>query len=335
MDAHRTEPAVDLDALRSRWRAALRSADVALHRDEGYLTSAELAAHRVRLAAEYGPTVLLLRELARDEGAALHFAQPFLPPAEARALLGLPHRIKACVFDLDGLLAGSAAVHAAAWAQTLEPFLAERAALVHEEPEHLRRFDVHTDYAAFLHGRPRLVGVRTFLASRGIRLPEGSPHDRPGAETVNGLANRKSEAFAHLLEERGVAAYEGSQRYLELAQDAGIACATVSTSSHGEEILERSGLAQLVDVHAGAESAPRARALEACRRLGVEPQEAALFENRREGVEAGRTRGFGYVVGVARPGDAASLREAGADVVVSELGELVRQRHVPRQPLAA
>jgi beta-phosphoglucomutase-like phosphatase (HAD superfamily) len=236
--------AVDLDVLRALWRSSLQSADTALRNASHYLAGPELAAHRERLTREYGPTVRLLRELAHDEGAALHYAQPFVPPAEARHLIGLPNGVVACVFSVDGVLVASATVHATAWKTTFHVFFSHRPWPRFGEP---LRFDRHIDYFPHLHGRPRHEGVRTFLASRGIRLPEGTPSDPPGADTVHGLANRKAEVFARLLDERGIAAYEGSQRYLELAHDAGIRCATVSASAHGELILERTGLSRLID----------------------------------------------------------------------------------------
>jgi HAD superfamily hydrolase (TIGR01509 family) len=327
-------PEIDLNVLRSRWRTALRAADRALHSAGLYLSGPELVAHRAHLTQEYEPTVRLLRALAHDEGASLHFAQPFVPPGEARRLLGLPHGVTACVFNVDGVLVGSAEVHAAAWATTFGEFLAGRPELTEGQ---LPPFDVRTDYPEHLHGRPRLEGVRTFLASRGIRLPEGSPGDPAGTPTVQGLANRKNEVFSRLLDERGVAAYAGSQRYLELAQDAGVRCATVSASAHSETILERTGLDRLIDARVDAETiaaehlrgrpAPD-RLLAACRKLGVEPLHAAVFEPGTSGIAAGRAAGFRVVVGIDRSEHAAhagALREEGADVVVTGLAELIER----------
>jgi HAD superfamily hydrolase (TIGR01509 family) len=325
---------IDLNVLRTRWRSALRAADKALQAAGHYLSGAELIEHRTRLTREYEPTVRLLRALAHDEGAALHYAQPFVPPGEARRLLGLPPGVTACVFNVDGVLVGSADVHAAAWTRTFQEFLAGRPELTEGQ---LAPFDPFTDYQAHLHGRPRLEGVRTFLASRGIRLPEGSSNDPPGAETVHGLANRKNEAFGRLLEERGVAAYEGSQRYLELAQDAGIRCATVSASAHGETILERTGLDRLIDARVDAERivaehlagrpAPD-RLLAACRLLGVEASHAAVFEPGTAGIAAGRAAGFRVVIGIDRSehaSHAGALQAEGADLVVSGLADLIER----------
>jgi beta-phosphoglucomutase-like phosphatase (HAD superfamily) len=332
---------VDLNVLRTRWRSALRSADRALQAAGHYLTGAELIEHRARLTREYEPTVRLLRALAHDEGAALHYAQPFVPPGEARRLLGLPPGVTACVFNVDGVLVGSAEVHAAAWTRTFDELLSGRPELTHGQ---LAPFDPNADYQAHLHGRPRLEGVRTFLASRGIRLPEGSKGDPPGAETVHGLANRKTEVFARLLEERGVDAYEGSQRYLELAQDAGVRCATVSASAHSETILERTGLDRLIDARVDAElivaehlagrPSPD-RLLAACRLLGVEPLHAAVYEPGTAGIAAGRAAGFRAVIGIDRSdhaSHAAALRAEGADLVVSSLADLIDRS--PRLGLA-
>jgi beta-phosphoglucomutase-like phosphatase (HAD superfamily) len=331
-------PPVDLDALRSRWRTAFTAAQNAVHAADRYLGGAAVAEHRLRLAAEYEPTVRLLRELAVDEGIPLLLAQPFAPPGEARRLLGLPRGVTACVFNLDGVLVGSAALHRAAWTRTFDELISQRSELAGDR--FVPHFDPQVDYPAHVHARPRLEGVRTFLASRGIRLPEGSPDDPPGTESVNGLANRKSELLVRLLDERGVDAFEGSRRYLELARDAGIRSAVVSASAHTDEILERSGLAGLVDAkvdaavivaeHLRGRPAPD-RILAACSRLGVEPALAALFETGIAGIAAGRTAGFRVVIGVDRSDDAAhaaALRTEGADLVVPGLDELV-ERELP------
>ncbi len=329
-----TTPPIDLNVLRSRWRSALRAADKALQAAGHYLSGPELIEHRAHLTQEYEPTVRLLRSLAHDEGASLHFAQPFVTPGEARRLLGLPPGVTACVFNVDGVLVGSADVHAAAWTRTFDEFLSGRPELTQGQ---LPPFDPSTDYATHLHGRPRMEGVRTFLASRGIRLREGTPGDAPGAETVQGLANRKSEVFARLLEERGVAAYEGSQRYLELAQDAGIRCATISASAHGETILARTGLDRLIDARVDADTivaehlrgrpAPD-RLLAACRKLGVEPSHAAVFEPATAGIAAGKAAGFRVTIGIDRSdhaSHASALRAEGADLVVGGLADLIER----------
>jgi HAD superfamily hydrolase (TIGR01509 family) len=328
-------PAIDLDVLRARWRAALRAADRALASAGDYLTAPEVAEHRSHLSEEYNPTVVLLRELAHDEGAALHYVQPFVPPAEALRLLGLPHGVTACVFNTDGVLVGSAALHASAWTRTFEQLLSGVESHAHGDDLQMFPFDPRLDYPMYLHGRPRLEGVRAFLASRGVRIPDGDPSDAPGTPTVHGLANRKAQILGELLERRGIAAYEGSQRYLELAQDAGIRCATVSASAHSDAILEQTGLGRLIDARVDARAilaenlrgrpAPD-RLLAACRRLGVEPEHAAAFESSEDGITAGRAAGFRVVVGIDRSEEAAqsaALRAEGADLVVKGLAELI------------
>ena len=323
----------ELDLLRSRWRAALLSADAALTASAAFLSPADHMAFRTHLNDEYGPTTALLRTLAHDEGIPPELAEPFLPRALARRLLRLPPVVTSCVFTLDGVLVPSAALHLAAWERTFGELLSARLETTYRRVT--APFDPHTDYPAHIHGRPRLEGVRTFLASRGIRLPEGTPSDPPGAETVHGIANRKNEVLGRLLDERGLHAFEGSRHYLELAHDAGVRCAVVSASAHTEAILERTGLAHLVDTRVDAETIvtehlrgrPQPdRLLAACRKLGVEPERAAVFETSPAGVAAGRAAGFSLVVAVdddEHIGHVRELRREGADVVVPALSELL------------
>jgi beta-phosphoglucomutase-like phosphatase (HAD superfamily) len=327
---------VDIDGLRTGWRSALSAAETALHATDGYLTPEQWHAERRRLTEELASTTRLLQALARDEGFPSELALPFLAHGIARRLLRLPPAVTSCVFNLDGVLVGSAALHVEAWTRTFDELISRRA---EELPGGLvvPHFDSHVDYPAHVHGRPRLEGVRTFLASRGIRLPEGSPSDAPGTETVHGLANRKSQVLGRLIDERGVRAFEGSRHYLEVAHDAGVSCAVVSASAHTDAILQRTGLAGLVDERVDAETivaehlrgrpAPD-RLLAACRKLGVEPAHAAVFETSTAGVAAGRTAGFRLVVAVDRTEDAAhiyALRAEGADVVVPALGSLLER----------
>jgi beta-phosphoglucomutase-like phosphatase (HAD superfamily) len=305
----------ELGELRSQWREALASADRALHAVSGQLPEREIGLHRHHLTEEYAPTTRLLAAYAHDEGLPAELAQPFLPRDLARRLLRLPHGVTSCVFDLEGVLVESAVLHALAWQRTFDEFLSERVESTFRR--HLAPFDLQRDYPP-LHGRPRLEGVRMFLASRGIRLPEGSPDDRPGAETVNGLGNRKSEILSRLLDERGVLAYDGSRRYLELAHDAGLRCAVVSASRHTDEVLEHAGLAGLVDAEVDAATAPE-QLYEACGRLGVVPEHAAVFETTAAGVAAGRAAGFQLVVAVG------PVPVDGADVAVPGLAELLQR----------
>jgi HAD superfamily hydrolase (TIGR01509 family) len=325
---------IDLDGLRTAWRSALGAAGYALAATSRFLTPEELHARRRGLAEEYAPTTALLQALARDEDFPVELAQPFVPRGIARRLLHLPAAVTSCVFNLDGVLVGSAALHASAWQRTFDEFLESRVESTHRRE--LAPFDPPHDYPP-LHGRPRLEGVRVFLASRGIRLPEGVSEDPAGAPTVYGLANRKRDLLALLLEERRLTAYKGSRQYLELAHDAGVRCAVVSASAHTEAILDRAGLADLVDARVDADAiaaehlrgrpAPD-RLLAACRRLGVEPAHAAAFETTTPGIAAARAAGFRLVVGVDASDDAAhlrALRAEGADVVVPGLAELLER----------
>jgi beta-phosphoglucomutase family hydrolase len=325
-----TTPA--LDRAVAHWRSAFRAARLAVA--DAPLRTEDRAARVRRLGDEVSDVQELLRALAHEQG--LHSPQPLvLSTREARRLLRLPHEIGACVFNLDGVLVPSAALHSEAWAQTFDGFLLERTERTHGR---FSPFNPHVDYPAYLHGRPRLDGVRAFLASRGIRLREGSASDAPGTETVHGLANRKNRALLQLLDERGVAAFDGAHSYLELAHEVGIRCAVVSASENTQTILERSGLTELVDDRVDAETIRREHLrvkpepdtlLAACSRLGIEPRRAAAFETTRAGVRAGRAAGFDLIVGVdgATGADRRDLlRAEGADVVVSDVGELLEHR---------
>ena len=325
----------ELDTLRSEWREALLAARGALRADERILPPDELDAHERRLREDYKTAAAELRQFALDEGLPTELAEPFLPRGLAQRALGLPPTARSCVFELDDVLVGSAGLHQEAWGHTLNELLDARS---YESYGHLiAPFDSGTDYPRHIEGRPRLEGVRAFLASRGIRLAEGTPDDPPGAETVHGLANRKNEWFGRLLEQSGVVAFDGVRHYLELAHDAGMTCAVVSASAHTEQMLELSGLAELVDRSVDAETiaaeglrnrpAPD-RLLAACRKLEVTPERAAAFETSPEGVAGARAAGFAYVVAVDSAGDPDRLRRlsrAGADAAVRGLAQLLER----------
>jgi beta-phosphoglucomutase family hydrolase len=248
---------------------------------------------------------------------------------KALAVLGLPAGIKACLFDLDGVLTQTAKVHAAAWKQMFDDFLRARTA---RSGERFKPFDAEADYDKYVDGRPRYDGVRSFLASRGIELPEGDSSDPPQAETIAGLGNRKNEIVQRMIHERGVEPYEGSVRYVQAARAAGLARAVVSSSTNTREVLAAAGIDRLFDEvvdgivaerrHLKGKPAPDTY-LAGARAVGVEPGEAAVFEDALAGVEAGRAGGFGCVVGVDRVGHADALRGHGADVVVNDLAELL------------
>jgi beta-phosphoglucomutase family hydrolase len=244
-------------------------------------------------------------------------------------VLGLPAGVRACLFDLDGVLTPTAAVHAAAWQETFDEFLQRRAARGGEE---FRPFDPVADYDEYVDGKARADGTRSFLESRHITLPEGDPDDPPDRETVQGLSARKDEAFSRRVHSDGVRPYEGSVRYLRAARDAGLRRAVVSSSRHCAEILRAAGIDDLIEERVDGVVAQREGLrgkpapdtfLAAARRLGVEPEAAAVFEDALAGVAAGRAGGFGYVVGVDRVGQADALRAHGADIVVKDLAELL------------
>jgi beta-phosphoglucomutase family hydrolase len=241
----------------------------------------------------------------------------------------LPESIRACLFDMDGVLTETATVHAAAWKLTFDDYLRRCAA---RTGERFLPFDPVADYDQYVDGKPRPDGVRSFLASRAIALPQGAASDPPSAETVEGLGNRKNEIVLRLIREQGVEAYPGSVRFLHAVRGAGLRTAVVSSSANCREVLEAAGMADLFDVrvdgitierdHLAGKPAPDAF-LAAARELGVEPAAAAVFEDALAGVAAGRAGGFGYVVGVDRAGQAVALRRYGADIVVTDLADLL------------
>jgi HAD superfamily hydrolase (TIGR01509 family) len=322
---------VDLAALVGAWRSAFVAAEDALRaaRRDRDLESSELGAESRRLADERAATVDVLGSLAREWHARPLLIRLVGSQWESLRLLGLPPGITGCVFNLDGVLVASAQFHGEAWKETFDEFLSRWA----ERPlEPVPRFSLEVDYPTLVHGKPREDAVREFLASRGISVPEGRPEDEPGAQTVWGLANRKVQLLRRNLEEEPVRAYFGARLYLDVAHDAGLRCAVVSQSTHAKMLLAGAQLASLVDVcidgavaadeGLGRKPAPD-MLLAASRRLGVEPSHAAVFETQPEGVRAACAGGFGFVVAVAQEGDASMLRRAGADIVVSDVVELV------------
>jgi beta-phosphoglucomutase family hydrolase len=244
-------------------------------------------------------------------------------------MLGLPDTVRACLFDLDGVLTDTASVHKKAWKAMFDSYLRDRAKRTGEQ---FVPFDIDADYLTCIDGKKREDGVRSFLAARGITLPEGDPDDDPSAETVHGLGNRKNELFHQTIHEDGVKVFDGSRRYLEAVADAGLAVAVVSSSSNTREVLETTGLDKFVqqrvdgvtmrEEHIEGKPAPDSF-LRAAELLDVTPAEAAVFEDALAGVEAGRRGHFGRVVGVDRVGQGEALRRNGADVVVTDLAELL------------
>jgi beta-phosphoglucomutase family hydrolase len=247
-------------------------------------------------------------------------------------MLGLPDSVRACLFDLDGVLTKTATVHAAAWMQMFDEYLRERAERTGQE---FVPFDATSDYGEYVDGKPRPDGVRSFLASRGIELPEGEPDDPPDAETVRGLGNRKNELVLKLIHEQGVEAYEGSVRYLQAVREAGLHRAVVSSSANCRDVLVAAGIEEFFEARIDGVVAEREHLkgkpapdtfLAGARALGVEPAEAAVFEDALAGVAAGHAGGFAVVVGVDRLDHADALREHGATIVVEDLSELLGDR---------
>jgi beta-phosphoglucomutase family hydrolase len=247
-------------------------------------------------------------------------------------VLGLPDSIRGCLFDLDGVLTQTAKVHAAAWKEMFDDYLRERA---QRTGEPFVPFDPVADYDEYVDGKPRADGTRSFLESRGITLPEGSDDDPPTAETIRGLGNRKNELVLRKIREDGVEAYPGSVTYVRAVKAAGLPRAVVSSSANAHDVLVAAGIADLFDAridgvvarreHLRGKPAPDTF-LAGARALGLKPTTAAVFEDALAGVAAGRAGGFGFVVGVDRVGQAAALKQHGADVVVTDLGELLDRR---------
>ncbi|RUL92430.1 beta-phosphoglucomutase family hydrolase [Verrucosispora sp. FIM060022] len=244
-------------------------------------------------------------------------------------MLGLPDHVTACLFDLDGVLTQTARVHNAAWTETFDDFL-RRHADAGGTP--YQPFDPGADYHRYVDGRPRLDGVRTFLASRDVTLPEGTAEDPPGAQTVHGLGNQKNAQVLERIRSVGVDVYPGSVAYLKAVAAAGLRRAVVTASANGREVIAAAGIEPLLEERVDGLTA-RAEGLRGkphpdtflagAKLLGVQPEQAAVFEDALAGVEAGRAGGFGYVIGVDRAGQADALRAHGADVVVTDLAELL------------
>ncbi len=245
------------------------------------------------------------------------------------SVLDLPTAIRACLFDLDGVLTDTATIHAEAWKEMFDEFLRLWAT---RNGVPFVPFDVVSDYDEFIDGKQRFDGVRSFLSARGIELVEGTRDDPPGADTIVSLGNRKNELVLDMIHSRGVLAYQGSVRFVLAARDAALRCAVVSASANCREVLAAAGIAALFELRVDGIVAERDHLrgkpaadmfLAAARSLGVRPAEAAVFEDSLAGVAAGRSGRFGLVVGVDRVGQADALRVHGADVVVSDLAELV------------
>lgn len=252
--------------------------------------------------------------------------------SQTRYVPVLPDGIAACLFDLDGVLTQTAKIHAAAWKEMFDAFLLDRS---RQTGEPFLPFEIATDYVEHVDGKLRPDGVRSFLASRGIVLPDGTADDPPTALTVHGLGTRKNDLVLAILRRDGVDVYDGSVRFVEAVRDAGLRTAVVSASRNCRDVLVAAGIEHLFEVRvdgvvAGEAGLPGKPApdtfLAAAAALGVKPAQCAIFEDAIAGVAAGKSGAFGWVVGVDRVGQADALRRNGADIVVTDLSELLEER---------
>ena len=239
-------------------------------------------------------------------------------------------RFDAVLFDLDGVLTATAKIHAACWKRMFDGYLGMRA---NKTGEAFRAFEIQTDYKAYVDGKLRYDGVRDFLRSRAIELPEGRPDDLPTAETVCGLGNRKNDMINDVLESEGVEAYPGSAALVRQLRRQGTKTAVVSSSQNCLAVLQAAKMADLFDARVDGDVADRLHLrgkpapdtfLVAAAELGASPGRAVVVEDAIAGVQAGRAGRFGLVIGVARKGEGGALKDNGADVVVADLSELVQ-----------
>jgi beta-phosphoglucomutase family hydrolase len=251
-------------------------------------------------------------------------------------MFGLPDEVTACLFDMDGVVTQTAVVHAAAWKDTFDEFLRSRAEATGTQ---FVPFDAHADYDTYVDGKPRLDGTRSFLDSRGIHLPEGTPDDPPGTPTIYGLSNRKNDLVLAKFAAGGVQVYQGTIAYIHAVKDKGISTAIVSASANTVQVLDSAGIAGLFDARIdgviakqrGLRGKPAPDTyLAAAAALNVAADHAAVFEDAQAGVAAGRAGHFALVVGVDRVGQAQALREHGADIVVKDLAELLDSDGQPK-----
>lgn len=233
----------------------------------------------------------------------------------------------AAIFDLDGVLTDTARLHAAAWKAIFDDFLQRRAS---RGGDPFRPFDIEADYLAYVDGRPREDGIRTFLASRNLHVPDGAEGDREDADTVRALGRRKTGLFLRQLQ-RGIAPAPGAEDVLRALRRAGIKVAVATSSRNGATILRAAALDHLIDLRVDGVVASQlglpgkpdpALFLEAARRLAVAPSRAILFEDALAGVAAGRQGNFRRVVGIDRHGQAEALRQQGADLVIESLEQV-------------
>lgn len=319
-----------VDRLVADWLSAFAAAERALRSAASFLTAADASERTRLLRVQRERVAASLATLAHGHRGATLLVHCLSSHVTDIRLLGLPDGVRACVFDAEGPLTTSPALHREAWSAALDPFLLAWS-------ERLGRdyvpFDPRRDYAEHLVGRPRMAGLHDFLASRGISLREGEPSDPPGAESVYGLANRKRDVLRHEIDREGVEAFSGSRAYLEAARVVGARRAVVSASANTALVLERAGIADLIEEQvdgtvAEAESLRPKPApdmlLAACARLGVDPAQSVAFETTPAGFAAARTAGVRAVVAVARDESSAAFSAGDVDLVVSDLGALLQ-----------
>ncbi len=329
----RSEPSedrqpLDLESLSAHWQRALDAAASALRAAGDSLSAWELRDRRAALARETETTATALRELAHGG----RQPAPWLSPTPiTNRMLGLPAAVRACLFDVEGVLTDSSRLHAWAWGEVFDDFLSR---LGETTGWHLVPFDRVADYRAYVEGRSRLEGVHAFLRSRGIQVREGRPEDPSDADSAHGLARRKGELLERRLHEHGVTALPGARRYLEAARRAGVMRAVVYESASTLPVLEQAGLASLIDarIDAAVISAEGLRSrpapdllLTACRHLDVVAAHTVTFTSSPAGVVAGR-RAEMLTVAVGDAGRCETLEEFGADRVVPALGALLDPR---------
>lgn len=317
---------LDLDSVSSRWQLALDAAQRALTAATGSLPVRELDRRRRALSHERQQTAEVLVRLANVAGVR---PAPWLSPVPVSPeMLSLPAAVRACLFDLDGVLTDSAVLHAWAWGEVFDEFLLRSS---EKTGWHFIPFDREIDYRTYVDGRTRLEGIHAFLHSRGIRLPKRKQDDAIPGDTAEGLGKRKGEVLSRGLRQRGVTALAGARRYLEAAGHAGLGRAVVSASTSTLPMLELAGLATLVEERVDADvilaEGLRSRPapdllLAACHRLDVRPEEAVTFTHSAAGVAAGHTAGL-TVFGVGDRAQREVLQGFGAERVVPSLSVLL------------
>lgn len=324
---------LDFEALIGSWRRAFEAARRALEACRHDLPAPETAARSHRLADERAATVRVLDSFARERQMKQFLVRLVATSWESKRLLGVPTDAVACVFNVDGVLVPSAAIHAEAWKATFDELIVR---LIERTGVPFPTFSMVVDYPRLVHGRSRLASVHEFLASRGITMPDGSPDDAPGTETTYGIANRKNEALLEVLAHHGAHAFQGARLYLELVRDASMRCAVVSGSTNTRILCERAHLGALIDAYVDGNTARTEHLrrkpepdmlLAACRHLGVDPERTVVFETTAEGVDAGRAGGFEMVVAVHR--ERPPPRGHRADLVVADLSELLERQLGP------